>query len=1055
MMYESTDSQQLKTFGFYLLRLPLLPYTAITSLHEKGPEDIAALSAAIRDIYAQPLLQEAIYLASPELHQLLLQWLSENTALKPHKEQKLLLTLYKYLLRMSTRCTPYGLFAGCAAGATGTDATAITFSGDDAEKVARLDMHYLTGIAGELLQDSEIADTLTYLPNTSIYRVGNTYRYYESQWKDNRRHYFLSTFSHTPYLEDLLDTARHGASMQELTAVLTALDVPDQDAARYISTLIQNQILVSAFHPTVTGPDYLSRLLTKLDKSALPGVYPAVLQSVQHLLSTPGTGISQYSRIREQIQEHFPALSAKDLIQIDLFHSTQRNQISSAAMTALTANLQQLSFLNTGRLSDDLVQFKKKFTDRYENRLMPLMAVLDTESGIGYGLISGDKTSYTPLVDDLMIPGANGTPQTSWTSFNKLVLDKCMQALSSQAYTVTLTDKDIQPFVPADGHATMPAAVSILGTLIASGPEALDNGDFQFILKAFNGPGALALLGRFAVNNPALTSRMQAIADYESDLHPDSIIAEIVHLPEGRIGNVLLRPQLYKYEIPFLGNASVDKEFRIHTDDLYVTVKDDRVVLISRSQNKEIIPRLTSAHNYADGQPVYKFLCDLQHQDAPFNVNWDWLVMQQASFLPRVSYNQVILKRAQWHLFSKEFTSLLEITTPAAALLTLRDKYKMPAAVVMSEGDNELFLDLSCVLAQQLLADKLQKHDVILFESLMEEDQLITNKKGSYCNEIMIPLQNTAYTRVSAATAAAPDHALSLTRTFAPGSEWLYAKIYCGPRWMDKLLTRELQPLIAELQHDGIIDSWFFIRFQDPGNHLRVRFHLPDSRQHSQHVINRLQEVFEEYLDQGIVHSIQLDSYIREIERYGAATMHLTETFFHQDSEMVLQLLPFIQSAPEDARWMYALKGADGILEDFGFSMTARQQLLQTMQQGFFREFNGDSNLQFQLNNKYRQHSSTIAALLGNTPDAALLPPAAMEIFHRRAVSGRPVSGQLLSLSEVPVQRLVADYLHMFLNRLFVANQRMHELVIYHYLLKYYTSILAREKARPEKHLIP
>jgi hypothetical protein len=47
---------------------------------------------------------------------------------------------------------------------------------------------------------------------------------------------------------------------------------------------------------------------------------------------------------------------------------------------------------------------------------------------------------------------------------------------------------------------------------------------------------------------------------------------------------------------------------------------------------------------------------------------------------------------------------------------------------------------------------------------------------------------------------------------------------------------------------------------------------------------------------------------------------------------------------------------------------------------------------------------------------------------------------------------LMQSYLHMFINRLFVSNQRKTELVIYEYLLKYYESKIVREKMMSFSH---
>jgi hypothetical protein len=44
------------------------------------------------------------------------------------------------------------------------------------------------------------------------------------------------------------------------------------------------------------------------------------------------------------------------------------------------------------------------------------------------------------------------------------------------------------------------------------------------------------------------------------------------------------------------------------------------------------------------------------------------------------------------------------------------------------------------------------------------------------------------------------------------------------------------------------------------------------------------------------------------------------------------------------------------------------------------------------------------------------------------------------------LNRLMPGYLHMFINRIFVSNQRKTELVIYDYLFRYYESKMMREK---------
>src|SRR5690242_13853657 len=60
----------------------------------------------------QPWFREAIYIASPELHDECVRFLKGE--LQPEKKQKLILSLARYYARMNSRSTPFGVFAGCS-----------------------------------------------------------------------------------------------------------------------------------------------------------------------------------------------------------------------------------------------------------------------------------------------------------------------------------------------------------------------------------------------------------------------------------------------------------------------------------------------------------------------------------------------------------------------------------------------------------------------------------------------------------------------------------------------------------------------------------------------------------------------------------------------------------------------------------------------------------------------------------------------------------------------------------------------------------------------------
>src|SRR5256884_9919165 len=79
----------------------------------------------------------------------------------------------------------------------------------------------------------------------------------------------------------------------------------------------------------------------------------------------------------------------------------------------------------------------------------------------------------------------------------------------------------------------------------------------------------------------------------EEAVHPERAFAEVVHLPEGRVGNILSRPVLRGYEIPYLGRSGAPAARQLPLSDLLVSVQGERIVLRSRRLGRDVIPRVS------------------------------------------------------------------------------------------------------------------------------------------------------------------------------------------------------------------------------------------------------------------------------------------------------------------------------------------------------------------------------------------------------------------------------------------------------------------------------
>ena len=95
--------------------------------------------------------------------------------------------------------------------------------------------------------------------------------------------------------------------------------------------------------------------------------------------------------------------------------------------------------------------------------------------------------------------------------------------------------------------------------------------------------------------------------------------------------------------------------------------------------------------------------------------------------------------------------------------------------------------------------------------------------------------------------------------------------------------------------------------------------------------MNELGKLFASLLESGWLAKVQLDTYERELERYGGAgQIERIETLFAADSVAVAAALPYIQSDPT-LRWQTAAWGADRLLDDLGIHDENKLALLEQL----------------------------------------------------------------------------------------------------------------------------
>ena len=285
-----------------------------------------------------------------------------------------------------------------------------------------------------------------------------------------------------------------------------------------------------------------------------------------------------------------------------------------------------------------------------------------------------------------------------------------------------------------------------------------------------------------------------------------------------------------------------------------------------------------------------------------------------------------------------------------------------------------------------------------------------------------------------------------IKRIFIPGSEWLYYKIYCGPKTADYIISDIISDISNKMISEKVITKWFFIRYTDPDIHIRVRFHFTESI-NVNIILTLLHYRLEPLVDENIIWKIQLDTYNREIERYGADTYSLSEELFYYDSEMIAKMIGLIEGDEGELyRWLFSLRATDELMNDFGLNLDQKLLFVDKRYESFSREFNVDKAMLKAISDKYRSNSAIMNSFLDRRNDAASEYYPLIELLNIRTEKNAGVSEQIIRIAgfDNVLNNLLNSYLHMMINRMFRTKQRLHELMISALLRKYYMSYKAK-----------
>ncbi|MCD2258057.1 lantibiotic dehydratase family protein [Psychroserpens luteolus] len=732
-----------KNFSSYVLRSPLLTfdfYKQITAKEHISDEQFKGFCSDVR-------VKEAIFLASPALSNAINRWI--NGEIENVKDvDKLKFSILKYLSRMSSRCTPFGLFAGCSIG-TFSDETNISLNSiEDHKRHTRLDMNYLVALSQDLTKIEHVKKQLLFFPNTSIYKIANQLRYIEYKYIKGKRYHYIISVDHTSYLDQVLTLAKTGAKLKDLANVLVCKEVTEDEAYGYVEQLVSNQLLVSEFEPSVSGPEFLDQIFSVLSKLENVETIIQKLNTIRNQLktidNTLGNDTKTYQEVIALLNDFETDTNPKFMFQTDMILGRKTNTLDKNIIRDIQNGLRLLNKINAKKRTSSLTKFRDAFYERFEENEVPLSQALDTEIGLGYKQNQGHG-DINPLVDNLVLESKKtkyNVREIKWSPIHDFLQKKLIEAYQNNAFTITISKRDFENI--EENWDDLPDTFSCMIEILEI------EGKQKIKFDGYGGSSAANLLGRFCHGDKEMKQLVQEISDVESKINSNKIIAEIVHLPESRVGNILMRPNLREYEIPYLAKSLRPEQFQLPIDDLMISIKNNTdIVLRSKTHNKEVIPRLSNAHNYSHNSlPIYHFLCDLQTQQIRSEMWFDYgPLSENYEFLPRVEYNNLILHEATWYIKKNRIDTLLKNENDddklKEAVNQLRFKLNIPKYVLLADGDNQLLVNFENLTSVKMLLNLVNKRTEFQLKEFLSVNNNRVKQDTQYCtNQIIVSFYN-------------------------------------------------------------------------------------------------------------------------------------------------------------------------------------------------------------------------------------------------------------------------------------------------------------------------
>lgn len=843
-LYECAD--------FFMLRFANLPFRFVDDARSMDVDRLI-------QIYQEfPIFQEAIAIASYDLYGSLKNLTVHSPTIE---KQKVFKSLVKYMIRMASRSTPFGLFASVSHGKFSSQ-SCIHIDHANICKGINISRELFHSLFTSISPNFDIFNALRVMINPQIIKTSCRVFLYHNDGHSQRH----DSIKRTQLFNYLLDGAQQPILYSDLRAkVLNDFNQIDVGALdEYLRCLVEKSYLISEIQDFVSFSKSPVNFIDRFGGHEETKAQIQILKEIHR--STGTTNSTDLISLYEKNTSKFEGI--KNPLHIDAYYIDSDISLHHGVQDALE------------KCVDFLVQFSQS-NSHLENGNQ-FHRLLVEKFGINQSVPLSEILRCFPR-EILSKPETKASKINLWNSYFSL------ENLPSEI-DLAKFDGPLPNFDPDSSIDTWPS-LDVFCELYASSLLDVDAGNFKIILKGIQ-PNAGASFGRFLYlwDSASMQRMIQLHRDVES--RSDVLFVEIVALPEDHhVSNVAIGLNVWTHRLDLHFHEPHAQSMNL--DDISIVVSQERIFPYSKKHQREVCFVLNTLINpQLLSFPLRVLLFLSSYRWKTFSlIPFEFL--SASAFLPRISYRNIVLSPAKWHvdldlLGLKSDASKETIVNALESFLT---SLRAPSILFLEFLDHRLLLDRTNPIHLEIIVSQLINYKSILFsENLIDSHQLlIKNGENTYVSEIVVPLIKRHPKSQKAVLPPLVEYMASASRLHLPGGEWLFFKLYLSPDFSNIFLIKHLRPFIASLSSLGI-DRWFYIQYFDERFHFRVRLHA-DSHRLLHTILPLLHDWAASLFQVEILDDFNICIYEREIARYGGAgCIEAAEQFFHSDSNLCSDL---------------------------------------------------------------------------------------------------------------------------------------------------------------------